>query len=131
MCIRDRVIGIHSRIGGSLTDNLHVPVDGFSKEWDDLWAGKRVGERARTKRPYLGFRLDGETNKVETITEDGPAQEAGLKKGDIIIKIADEEVDDRDSIFAQYQKLKPGKKITIVIERDGKEKTFDLTVGSR
>ena len=122
------VVGIHSRIGGRLTDNIHVPIDAFSRDWDQLAKGIRVGEKPR---PQIGISVLDDTNEIEGIVEDGPADKAGLKKGDRIIKIGDAEIENRDNIETQWLGIKPGDKITIVVERDDKEMTFELTVGER
>ena len=42
--LHGRVIGIHSRIGGSFSDNLHVPVDAFRNGWMRLASGEQWGE---------------------------------------------------------------------------------------
>jgi hypothetical protein len=42
--MQGRVIGIHSRIGGlAISENMHVPVDIYRKEWDKLAAGESFG----------------------------------------------------------------------------------------
>jgi serine protease Do len=42
--MQGNVIGIHSRIGGfNITENMHVPVDTFRKEWDKLAKGDSYG----------------------------------------------------------------------------------------
>jgi len=122
------VIGIHSRIGGQLTDNLHVPIDAYSREWDQLADGKRIGEKPR---PYLGFDILDESNEIEDVTEDSPADNAGLKKGDRIIKIRDREIENRRDIFLEVRRVKPGDKIKIVVQRDDEELTLDLAVGKQ
>src|SRR5205807_4246056 len=67
-----RVIGIHSRIGGSITANLHVPVDTYRETWDRLVKGERWGGgigrpvRPTQGEPFFGFRLDPD-NKACTI----------------------------------------------------------------
>jgi hypothetical protein len=38
-----RVVGIHSRIGGSMTDNFHVPVKTYRDTWDRLAKGESWG----------------------------------------------------------------------------------------
>ena len=64
------VIGIHSRIGLAITDNIHVPVDTYRETWDRLvkgeaWGGGLFGIGGRTdagRRPaYLGVVFDPET----------------------------------------------------------------------
>ncbi len=39
-----KLIGVHSNIGLLVTQNRHVPIDGYRREWNDLVAGKQTGE---------------------------------------------------------------------------------------
>src|SRR5690606_1520398 len=41
--MQGRVIAIHSRIGGPLTANIHVPVNVYKENWDRLAAGEAWG----------------------------------------------------------------------------------------
>jgi serine protease Do len=120
------VIGIHSRIGSQLWNNLHVPIDTYSDNWDRLAEGIIIDGRAS-----LGFNVVGTTNEVDAVTDFGSAQKAGLKKGDIITRIGSTRVEDREDISNAMRRLKPFMKTKIVIERDGKEQTLDVTVGAR
>lgn len=51
-------IGIHSRIGGSANLNMHVPVDVYKRDWDDLAAGRTLNaefagkDAAEVKSPF-------------------------------------------------------------------------------
>src|SRR5207248_6192434 len=38
-----KVIGIHSRIGGAITANVHVPADTYTETWDRLVKGEALG----------------------------------------------------------------------------------------
>ena len=122
------VIGIHSRIGSSLTDNIHVPIDVFSEEWDELAEGKRVGEKPRA---YVGFRLESGTNEIRSINDDGPAKNAGLKKGDVITKIEKRAVENAEQIRWALSAVKAGSTITIEVERDEETLSFEIETGER
>ncbi len=124
--MRGEVIGINSRIGSQLWNNLHVPVDVFSENWDQLAEGIVIDGR-----PNLGFSVVEKTNKVESVVAGGAAEAAGVKVGDIILKIGGEETADREDIGEAIGELRPNMKTKIVIERAGKETTFELTVGQR
>jgi serine protease Do len=120
------LIGIHSRIGSQLWDNLHVPIDAFSDEWDQLAAGEIVNE---TPRPYLGFSLDNDSNIVTEINPGKPADQGGMKKGDKIIKIEDKVVSNKVDVSEAVDTLKVGSEITVVVERDGNNVELKLKVG--
>jgi serine protease Do len=121
-----RVVGIHSRIGNALWDNFHVPVDSFSEEWDQLVAGKIVG--ASTKA-YIGLSLSGDTNDVSEVAPGSPADQAGVKKDDRIIKLDGKPVKDKASMGEIFRELKVGQKVELVVKRGELEITMQLEVG--
>ena len=102
------VVGIHSKIGSTLSTNMHVPVDLFSLNWDDLEKSKETGRAGgqRTVRPVssrtLGFSYSTlrERIRVVRVREDSNAAEAGLQRGDLIQKVNGKEVSDRSEVEA-------------------------------
>ncbi|MFD7404431.1 S1C family serine protease [Streptomyces sp. NPDC059866] len=61
----------------------------------------------------------------------GPADEAGLKPGDVITKLDDTVIDSGPTLIGEIWTHKPGDKVTITYERDGRTNTVELTLGSR
>ncbi|MFE1249111.1 S1C family serine protease [Streptomyces sp. NPDC058735] len=61
----------------------------------------------------------------------GPAAKAGLKPGDLITKLDDRVIDSGPTLIGEIWTHKPGDKVTITYERDGKQRTVDVTLGSR
>lgn len=122
------VIGIHSRIGSRLWDNLHVPADVYSENWDDLANGIILDGKAN-----LGFNVVDETKEVESVSEKGPAGIAGLEKGDVVIKLGSFEIASKQDINDAIKSLnlRPNSKTKLVIRRGDKEQTLKLTVGQR
>ena len=119
------VVGIHSRIGAQLWNNLHVPVDIYSENWDRLAKGIVIDGRAS-----LGFSVVDDTNEIDEVVVDGPAETAGIKDGDVIKKLGRMTIEDREDLRDAVTDLRPNMKIVIVIERDGEDKTFELVVGN-
>ncbi|MDT0389271.1 trypsin-like peptidase domain-containing protein [Streptomyces sp. DSM 41921] len=61
----------------------------------------------------------------------GPAAKAGLKPGDVITKLDGHVIDSGPTLIGEIWTHKPGDKVTITYERDGKERTTEVTLGSR
>ena len=84
-----RVIGIHSNIGATLSENRHVPVDVYRDQWESMKKGERSGKRFAGRqgrdnpnRPMLGVVL-GEPGKdggvfLQDVIDGSPAAKAGL-----------------------------------------------------
>jgi serine protease Do len=66
----------------------------------------------------------------DVIVPDSPADHAGLKSGDIITKIDNTAIDERNSLSALVNRHKVGDKVTLSVLRDGKEQKIDLTLGA-
>ncbi len=67
---------------------------------------------------------------IKQVVPDSPADEAGLKQGDIIIKLGKKELIDSDDLSKTVMTMNPGDKVDILIIRDGKEKTIMATLGA-
>src|SRR5262245_40830675 len=119
-----KVIGIHSRIGTPIVANIHVPADTYREYWDQLAAGDKVGENP----VWLGVRadIDAKNCKLGEITPDSPAEEAGLKAGDVIVKFAGKDVGSYQDMVKLLQRKKPGDEVELEVKR--KDETLDLTV---
>ncbi len=84
---------------------------------------------------FFGVTID--PNRTETgvllgsILEGGPAQQAGLKEGDILTHWAGKSLRDLGQVRSLLSKHKPGDKVQVTVQRAGAEKTFWLTLGER
>jgi putative serine protease PepD len=67
---------------------------------------------------------------VNTVEPGGPADRAGLKKGDVITKVEDQPIEGSESLVATIRGHRPDEKVTITYLRDGKEATTEATLGS-
>ena len=85
--LQGRVIGIHSRIGRSMSRNFEVPVDTFKKFWSEL-NREQFFTQAGPPVPKLGFRgmnrRDGTGIEVMGIVDDSLAEAHGIEPKDII-----------------------------------------------
>ncbi|MFF4832305.1 S1C family serine protease [Streptomyces sp. NPDC001315] len=68
---------------------------------------------------------------ASSVEAGGPADKAGLKSGDVITKLDDHVIDSGPTLIGEIWTHKPGDKVTITYERDGKTHTVEVTLGSR
>jgi hypothetical protein len=68
---------------------------------------------------------------VDKVIEGGPAAQAGLKDGDLIVRLGDRPIGTIRDYMESMGKHKPGDKVEVVVKRDGKEVKLSVTLGSR
>lgn len=74
---------------------------------------------------------------VSEAVKDGPADKAGVKAGDALLKVDDfkvkEQVDQEglEAAVKEIAKHKPGEKVKLTVRRGGKEMVIEVTVGKR
>jgi serine protease Do len=77
-------------------------------------------------RAWLGFKVEGETPVVSSITPESPAALAGLRVGDRITKIEDQNINDIESFRIQRIALQPGREAKITASRGEERLKFGL-----
>lgn len=134
------VIGIHSNIGASLSENRHVPIKAFSDYWDAMKKGESRGTRfagnegsVDPNRTILGTDLEPTTEAggvpVGAVLPNSPAEKAGIKTGDIITGLDMKPVETREKLIASIGQKKPGDKVTISLTRGEEKKDIEVTLG--
>ena len=81
---------------------------------------------------FAGIRLrKGENDEVvvESPIKGSPAEKAGLKKDDVVLKVGATAVADLDATVKAVRAAKPGEKLDFRVSRDGKETTVTVKVG--
>lgn len=71
--------------------------------------------------------LDGGQSAVAS---GGPAAKAGIRDGDIIVKVNDKLVGEHGGLGSLVSEFLPGESLTLTIIRDGKEQSLTLTLGT-
>ena len=101
--------------------NMVVPISLLPPILDDLL---KRGQVSKPPRPWLGTfsaESDGEV-VVMSVVEDGPADRAGLRRGDIISDIRNEEILSLADFYRKLWKSGPvGTELPMRIVRDGRE----------
>lgn len=137
------LIGINTAIAsqtGSYSGySFAIPINLAKKIIGDL---KDFGE---VKRAILGVRIQDITQEladekglrnlngvfVPAVTEGGSADKAGIKEGDVIIKIGDITVNKGSDLQEQISKYHPGDKVNVTVIRDKSEKVITATLLSK
>ncbi len=127
-----QLIGINSAIAsntGSYTGySFAIPVNLVRKVVGDLL------EYGKVQRAFIGVSIknvDEDMAKtaglntingtyVQSLLPSGAGEAAGIKQGDIIVKIGDQDVADVSSLEENIGGHRPGDKITVTVSRDGK-----------
>jgi Zn-dependent M28 family amino/carboxypeptidase len=88
---------------------------------------KTKNESEETPRFKVGlgvvpdYLYDGEGMRIDGVSEDKPAQRAGLLKGDVVVKLGDSSVVDMMSYMRALSVFDVGNKTKVKVLRDGKE----------
>lgn len=134
--VEGRLIGIHSRINGPVTSNVHVPVDTYRETWDRLVKGEAWGSGpggSASTEAWLGVQQDPESTacKFGKITENSPAQKAGFKVGDIVTKFDGKVITTYRQMTDILQAKKPGDKVAVELKRGNEVINATVTIGRR
>jgi serine protease Do len=125
-----KVIGIHSRIGDTLTVNIHVPVDTYRATWSRL-IGSEVWGGGKHFGPYLGVQLDEDSRhcRIAGVDKGSPAEKAGLKADDVVISFNKQKVEDFEDLITLIGQCTPGKTVPIKVRRGKKILDLEVVIG--
>ncbi|MFM2220949.1 MAG: hypothetical protein RLZZ553_697 [Verrucomicrobiota bacterium] len=137
--LNGRLIGIHSRVGENLQQNMHVPIREFQRHWDEMLKSEFLGEgpfakKAKKGSGFLGVGSEDSDDgklRVTKIGRESPAEIAGIKINDIIIKIDDKEIHNKESMQDYLKEKAADDKLVILLLRDGKEIEVTLRLAER
>ncbi|MFJ8144080.1 S1C family serine protease [Streptomyces sp. NPDC096048] len=145
-----RAIGINSAIrsadgGGAESDGGQAGSIGLGFAIP-INQGKRVAEElintGKATHPVIGITLDmnyaGDGARVgakgsdggPAVTTGGPGAEAGIKPGDVITAVDGRRVHSGEELIVATRAHRPGDRLELTLERDGKETNVSLVLGS-
>lgn len=82
--------------------------------------------------PTLGvlpdYGYDGEGFRITDVSSDGPAAQAGLEAGDIIIRIGEIDVEDIYGYMGALNELERDETVEVTVLREGEEFTFEVSL---
>ena len=134
-----KLVGIHSRVGQQMQVNMHVPMTEFITNWEGMLKAEFIGEGPYAEKPvkgngFLGLATEARPKgglRVTKVGSKSPAQEAGIKAGDTLLKLNGVALEKREQMQELLKELSAGDEVTLDTERDGKPKTFTLELGER
>ncbi len=106
---------------------LAIPVDLVKKVADEL------KEKGRIERGWLGISLEEDSKgkvRITLVEKNSPAQQAGLKLGDIILKIDGRKVINGEYLAREIRNRRPGQEVILEIERNGKIREIKVKLGA-
>ncbi len=127
---------IISPTGGYAGNSFAVPVNIVKKIVEDL---KEFGE---VQRAILGVTINdvdaglAEEKKLDriegvyinSVRENGAAKDAGIKEGDVVLRVNDVNVNSVAELQEQISKYRPNDKVDVLIKRDNKRKPFEVVL---
>jgi len=138
------VIGINAQIatntttasgeGSSSGVGFAIPIDTAKSVIPQL------EQNGKVSHAYLGISsttVAGSANgsqygaQVRSVQSGSPAESAGIKAGDVVQSIGGKKVETSDALASVIAGYKPGDKVPVVVQRDGKQVTVQVTLGSQ
>ncbi len=138
---RGEVIGINTVIlspsGGSVGASFSIPVS------TALPIIEQLRKHGKTSRGWLGVAIQQVTEElaatlgldeakgalVASVSEGSPAEKAGIKQGDVIIRFNGTQIDKMRELPRIVSRAGVGKRARLEVIRDGKRRKFNLTLG--
>ncbi|WP_246203715.1 trypsin-like peptidase domain-containing protein [Streptomyces tailanensis] len=145
--VNARVVGINSAIrsagsgsesdggqAGSIGLGFAIPIN----------QGKRVAEElintGKATHPVIGVTLDmdysgdgariGNDDGGDAVNAGGPADRAGIRSGDVITEVDGQRIHSGDELIVKVRAHRPGDRLELTLQRDGREQKVTLTLGS-
>lgn len=137
------VVGVNTAIfspgGGSVGIGFAVPSDLVQEIVADLqddgkidrgWLGVQIKPMSEEAANVLGYE-EGTGVVIESVMDDGPAKEAGLKAGDVVLDFDGAEIKELRDLTKAVAEQDPEKKSEITVLRKGQKMTLNVTLANR
>jgi serine protease Do len=119
-------------IGFSMASNVVTKVVAQLREFGETrrgWLGVRIQDVTPDVAEAMG--LADARGALVTDVPEGPAMEAGVRAGDVIVSFDGVEVKDTRDLVRRVADADVGKAVDLVVLRDGRQETLSLTLGRR
>ena len=140
---RGEVVGINtalfSRTGGYMGIGFAIPINMAKSIETQLqtsgkvtrgWLGVAIQNVDKDLAESFGLKQAGGI-LISGVQKDSPASSAGLKQGDVILRLNDVVLNDVSDLRNKVAMLQPKSKALLLIMRDGREKKIQVTIGEQ
>ena len=138
--LKGQVVGVNSAIAttgggfggesGNIGVGFAIPIEQVQVTADQIL---KTGE---ARYPVIGAQVQtggaegGDGARIDKVNPDTPAQDAGLRKDDVVTAVEGERVTDGIALIVAIRTHQPGETIEFTVERGGEERTVQITLGS-
>jgi len=104
---------------------FRTPIPGFDMQSDSNM------DLADENRPFLGVSTSSTDGgvRVQAVTPKSGAEKAGIKQGDLLLKINEKTIESPAQLSELVSTYKPEDKVTVTVKRDGKELKLNAVIG--
>jgi len=141
--VSGNVVGVNAAIfspnGGNVGIGFAIPSQIAEKVVAELkangtvergWLGVNIQSLSDDIAEGLGLKST-EGVLVADVTADSPADSAGMKTGDVILSVDDQDIKELKQLPRLIADIHPGKKSTITVWRDGSKKELNVKIGKQ
>jgi S1-C subfamily serine protease len=130
------LVGINSVIRtaegstGSIGLGFAIPVNNMSRITEALIRDGKVTHADLGLNAKSVSAETAEGAQVVNVTDNGAAKRAGIEEGDVITKLGDRLVRNAPELIVAVRQYQPGQQLPLVLARQGRELTIQVTLGS-
>ncbi|TCP41801.1 DegQ family serine endoprotease [Rhodovulum marinum] len=121
-------IGIGFAMSSTVVTNVVAQLQEYG-ETRRGWLGVRIQDVTDEMAEALG--LDQARGAMVSDVPEGPARDAGMETGDVILSFDGVDVDDTRGLVRQVGNTQVGKTVPVTVYRGGATRTLDVTLGRR
>lgn len=128
--LNGQVVGVNTAVNASAQGiGFAIPSSTVASVYNQLIT------KGSVSHPYIGVSIqpagDQQGALVAGVVPSGPADEAGLKTGDIIVKFNGQEITDTQSLLDAVAETQVGQNTTINVVRSGQSKEIKIIIGDK
>ncbi len=116
---------IPSKLAASIVEQLKT-----GQKVSRGWIGVSIQDLDEMTAKALGIDQDSGA-LIASVMPGEPAEKAGLRSGDIVIRIGDAKIESSSDLTREIASYKPKSEVKILVMRDGKQKVFTVKLGER